>query len=73
MSRRWDRWEKGDEPLETCALITTEANSVVGLVHNRMPVILRRDDYNLWLDPAAADRHLRCRDARTAGRLCLRR
>jgi len=48
----WDRWEKG-ELLETCALITTEANAVVGPVHGRMPVILLKESYHAWLDPTA--------------------
>src|SRR5207237_844513 len=48
----WDRWDKG-EPLETCALITTTANAVVGRSHGRMPVILTREDYETWLDPGA--------------------
>ena len=37
---------------ESCTLITTEANGVVGQVHDRMPVILMPDDYDRWLDPA---------------------
>ena len=36
----WERWEKGDEPVESCTLITCEANGVVAPVHDRMPVIL---------------------------------
>ena len=48
----WERWEKGEEPVESCTLITTEANGVVGQVHDRMPVILMPDDYDRWLDPA---------------------
>ena len=36
----WERWEKGEEPVESCTLITCEANGVVAPVHNRMPVIL---------------------------------
>ena len=47
----WERWEKGDEPVESCTLITCEANGVVGAVHNRMPVILKPEDYARWLDP----------------------
>ena len=47
----WERWEKGEEPLESCTLITTEANGVVGPVHDRMPVILKPEDYARWLDP----------------------
>jgi putative SOS response-associated peptidase YedK len=33
----WERWSKGDGPVESCAPITTEANEVVGPVHVRMP------------------------------------
>jgi putative SOS response-associated peptidase YedK len=47
----WERWEKGEEPVETCTLITTEANAVVGPVHDRMPVILDPDRFAQWLDP----------------------
>ena len=47
----YERWEKGDEPVESCTLITCEANGVVGAVHNRMPVILKPEDYARWLDP----------------------
>ena len=47
----WDRWEKGEEPVESCTLITTEANGVVGPVHDRMPVILDSESFARWLDP----------------------
>jgi len=47
----WERWEKGEEPIESCTLITTEANSVVGQVHDRMPVILDPGSFDKWLDP----------------------
>ena len=47
----WERWEKGDEPVESCTLITCEANGDVAPVHNRMPVILKPEDYARWLDP----------------------
>jgi putative SOS response-associated peptidase YedK len=46
-------WERWSESLETCALITTPANPVVGPVHHRMPVILHPCDYLAWLDPKA--------------------
>ena len=47
----WERWERGEEPVESCTLITTEANGVVAPVHGRMPVILKPEDYARWLDP----------------------
>ena len=47
----WERWDKGDDPFESCALITTTPNELVVPVHNRMPAILRPEDYARWLDP----------------------
>ena len=32
-------------------IITTDVNDVVAPIHNRMPVILHSEDYDLWLDP----------------------
>ena len=40
----WERWSKGEKPIESCTLLTTEANDVVSLVHDRMPIILRPPD-----------------------------
>jgi putative SOS response-associated peptidase YedK len=47
----WDQWKQGTDFLYTCTIITTRPNALVGEVHNRMPVILREDDYETWLDP----------------------
>ena len=51
----WERWEGGLEfegrVLETCTILTTEANNLVRPVHDRMPVILQHKDYEAWLDP----------------------
>jgi putative SOS response-associated peptidase YedK len=48
----WEHWEKGGgEPLETCTVLTTEANDIVRPVHGRMPVILPESAYAAWLDP----------------------
>jgi putative SOS response-associated peptidase YedK len=46
----WERWDKGEESNESCTLITTEANGVVGPVHDRMPVILDLGGFGRWLD-----------------------
>ncbi len=51
----WDRWEKGDEPLETFTIITTGANKLMETIHNRMPVILHEKDESRWLDPELQD------------------
>jgi putative SOS response-associated peptidase YedK len=46
----WESWDKGDGN-RSCTIITTDANDLVGKVHNRMPVILHPEDYEMWLDP----------------------
>ncbi len=48
----WDRWRPpGGHLMETCSILTTSANSLVRDIHDRMPVILSPDAYDLWLDP----------------------
>ena len=47
----WDRWrDQAGETIETCTILTTKPNSLVADVHDRMPVMLRPKDYDLWLD-----------------------
>jgi putative SOS response-associated peptidase YedK len=53
----WEQWWSGDKgsegpPLESCTILTTEANDLVERIHDRMPVILDACDYDAWLDPA---------------------
>jgi putative SOS response-associated peptidase YedK len=45
----WDCWGKGDQTLESCAIITTTANDIMEPIHDRMPVILDPDQYDEWL------------------------
>jgi len=48
----WEHWEpKEGEPLESCTIVTTDANEFMVPIHNRMPVILASQDYDRWLDP----------------------
>ncbi len=51
----WSRWGPRDAEVETCAIITTEANELCARVHDRMPVILAPNDYERWLDTSDAD------------------
>jgi putative SOS response-associated peptidase YedK len=52
----WDRWRDpaGREVL-SCTILTTKPNILVADIHNRMPAILRPDDYDTWLDPGITD------------------
>ena len=52
----WESWEGADHShIESCTLLTTEPNEVIRPIHDRMPVILSRNAYDLWLDPAVQD------------------
>ncbi len=54
----WERWEPSDagqEPIESCTILTTEPNSLVQPIHDRMPVILPVEAYQAWLDPHLQD------------------
>jgi putative SOS response-associated peptidase YedK len=47
----WDVWRKPDGgKVESFTIITTEPNDLIQRIHNRMPVILRREDEEEWLD-----------------------
>lgn len=47
----WDRSGEGDLAVEAFAVLTTAPNELVAEVHDRMPVILRPEEYAAWLDP----------------------
>lgn len=47
----WDEWHAADgSPIRTCTIITTTPNTLMAPIHDRMPVILRPEDYGEWLD-----------------------
>jgi putative SOS response-associated peptidase YedK len=51
----WERWKRDDKAIESCTIITTDANELMQPIHDRMPVILQPDAYELWLDPAVQE------------------
>jgi putative SOS response-associated peptidase YedK len=52
----WERWRGPvGEFVETCTILTAKPNSLVAIVHDRMPVILKAEDYDQWLDPGITD------------------
>jgi putative SOS response-associated peptidase YedK len=51
----WDRCERLAAPLESCTIITTDANELLKSVHDRMPVIFDREACQKWLDAAIED------------------
>jgi putative SOS response-associated peptidase YedK len=45
----WEHWTKGEKPIDSCTVLTTDANAVVRPLHDRMPVILEQSDFERWL------------------------
>jgi putative SOS response-associated peptidase YedK len=58
MAGLWAVWKDPETGLwvPSAAVITTEANRLVGTIHDRMPVLLPREAWDDWLDPATDDR-----------------
>lgn len=56
MAGLWSTYIREDgSKLHSCTIITTEANKLLGKIHDRMPVILNPDNLSLWLDPKLQD------------------
>jgi putative SOS response-associated peptidase YedK len=51
----WDTWrdKQAAETIKSAAMVITDANEVVGELHDRMPVILEQDQFEPWLSGAA--------------------
>ncbi|HSH62225.1 MAG TPA: SOS response-associated peptidase [Acidimicrobiales bacterium] len=61
MAGLWSRWSlDGGETVVTFTIVTTAANEDVAPLHDRMPALLTRENWDSWLDRRAQD----------AGRLC---
>jgi putative SOS response-associated peptidase YedK len=61
----WEKWQRGDEVLETFTVITTTANDLVAEIHDkkRMPVIIAPANYDQWLRS--------CLSGRVMGLICV--
>ncbi|AFV02193.1 MULTISPECIES: SOS response-associated peptidase [unclassified Dehalobacter] len=52
----WDSWTSLDgKTIDSCSIITTEANALMASIHDRMPVILDKEKEEIWLDPTLSD------------------
>jgi putative SOS response-associated peptidase YedK len=52
----WETWTgPNGEELETAAIVTTRANRTLSPIHERMPVIVPPEAFDLWLDGASVD------------------
>jgi putative SOS response-associated peptidase YedK len=48
----WEMWQTAEDFILSCTIITTSPNELMAQIHNRMPLILPREAYEQWLDPA---------------------
>ena len=55
----WERWEKGEEPVETFTVLTTAASTALADIHHRQPVIVESMALDEWLDPGTSLERLR--------------
>jgi putative SOS response-associated peptidase YedK len=50
----WEMWKSKDNrlgPNKTCTILTTNAAESIANIHHRMPVVLKPEAYDVWLDP----------------------
>ena len=54
----WEAWKSPEgERMETCTILTTSANSLIKPLHDRMPVVLHLEEFDLWLNRDIDDIH----------------
>jgi putative SOS response-associated peptidase YedK len=52
----WETWTgPNGEEMETAAIVTTRANRTLAGIHERMPVVVPPEAFNMWLDCANID------------------
>lgn len=55
----WESWKNPNgEMVHSCTILTTEANSLVKDIHDRMPVILTRENEMEWLNPSLMEKEI---------------
>jgi putative SOS response-associated peptidase YedK len=51
----YEHWRHDELKIDSCAIITTDANETIQPLHNRVPVILSPRDFSTWLNPDETD------------------
>jgi putative SOS response-associated peptidase YedK len=51
----WEVWGRGEDRVYTCTVVTAPAVGTLAEIHERMPLVLPRDRWAAWLDPARED------------------
>ena len=53
----YETWHSPEgQEISSCTIITTEASDLLKPIHNRMPVIMPKEEEDRWLDPSIHDR-----------------
>ncbi len=60
MAGLWEVWRdpETDEEIRSCTIVTTDGNELMAPIHDRMPVILPADRWDLWLDRGMEDKEV---------------
>ena len=61
MAGLWERWrdkKEGDKVVETATIVTCAPNGPMSAFHDRMPVVLGEENWDLWLDPSSTEADL---------------
>jgi len=51
MAGLFEFWKHDEEWLVTCCVLTTSAPDALGQIHDRMPLLVPRENWTQWLDP----------------------
>jgi len=55
----YETWVSPEEKqIHTCTIITTDANKLIQPAHDRMPVIIRRDQEQIWISDKTDDKSM---------------
>jgi putative SOS response-associated peptidase YedK len=57
----WETWEGDDRTIPSVTILTTEPNELMEPIHDRMPVVLPRDEEAAWLTGDPEERAALCR------------
>ena len=45
----WEEWGDEDHKVKTCAIVTTASNKSLSAIHHRLPLVIEKGDWNLWM------------------------
>ena len=69
MAGLWETWSSNGDEVRSATILTTDANELVGELHDRMPVILERDEERAWLEADDAEERQALLDPYPADRM----